>query len=155
MIPLDHLSGIVQSVEEEIIGFDEEYPYALIDDSVTVIHQRLLVTAQMRSYLAGNLATLIQTKAVADKAVLKAELNLAVAEANAVPKIKLADFESAKSQQSKILAATLDEAVTLKKAQRDAIDVKAAVDFVREHLREFERRSHDLNLRVKILYSDG
>lgn len=155
MILYEHLESTVEDAVEQVTIFYDEFPYGGITDSVDDLHNRLLATAQTRFYLSGLAAELILSKAHADKEVARKQTILSIAEADATPRLKVGDYATAKEIQGKLTAATLDEYLELRKAQGILTDVRATLDFIREHLREFERQTYDLKMRINLLYSDG
>ena len=149
------LEDLVVQIHAIMEEFREEYPEPTLTEAPVNLHERLLATQRIRSYMSEQVAKLTLLHGRAKVHAANRQIELQTAEAEAVSKVKVKDFDSAKAQNSRIAAETLDALVMYKRAEVDVANTEMGLNYAREHLRELHQLCYDLGLRMKILSSQG
>lgn len=149
------LRDIATQVAAVVKDYYEDFKPQSLNDTPIDIHDRILGTQQVRSYLSEQVATLVLINGALQVELKKKEFELTKAEADAITKVKLKDFDTKRVQELRMVSHTMDLTILCKQTERDLIDSKMVLDYVREHLQEFIRKGYDLSNRVKILSSAG
>lgn len=148
------IEDTVLEVHEAVSDYWEDVKHPSIDETPDSIHDRLLQTQRVRTYLSGKVAELIRVSSAMEIKVKAAKLTLEVAEGAAIDTVKMKDFESAKFQQTRLNLETFEQLAALRKAEDLAYMAKSALEYTREHLKEFDRLTFDTHQRIKLLFID-
>lgn len=143
----------IKSVSDAVYDFNEDYPPASDIEAPEEFHKRVLAVGQMRSYLSGQVGEVQKILGDIQVATHNAETKYEVAQIEAAGKVKLKDFDSGEIQKAKMRAETLDEYLVVRASERLLKQGWKALNYVKTHLEEFQRKATDLKLLVDIMYN--
>jgi hypothetical protein len=154
---IDWLDGVVEACE----------PVADLTPPTTAetpadLHQRLLVTraAMTRvSELAGEM-TLLNGRVRATTIERKGAVDDAEAKVMTTPTshrrvLVTEDYSSGKERNARLGAATVMERTALRRVERLAAEVEAALSYTRDRHRELDRAVRDIDTRMRLLTFEG
>jgi hypothetical protein len=135
-----------------------DLPEPHLGESLTDLHNRLLVVRSHQTTVAALVGDLVRLRAGVRKKRLDLQGALETAEAEAVtarrPKLT-EDYSSAMEKNSTLKAATLNERFDLRSVEKLIEDVEAALAYARSVHAELGSQVQDVNTRLRILNSEA
>lgn len=148
----DELDQILNDIRDAV-ELITELPEPHLDESLTDLHRRLLITRSAMTRISALLAKFVRARGIARKMLIDARGELETANAGVVqrPTFGHANFASGDERRANLAFATIEERRAVRQAEKLVEDIEAALEYGRTHHRELDRSVRDVETRMRIM----